>query len=254
MRTLPFLFILFLIPSIAFGGACLDFVTTNDDRVNIGDVTTFDGATELSIHVRIKFDSLSAGKSIITKWGDLESERAFTLETDNSASDEIRYALSNGSATFLIKDTTDADLAVDTWYSILAVWSGGNTMTIYKNGTSLSLSDIENNSISSIINSSSSLQIGHQTDEPKDGADGKYCHVAMWRRALSESEALELSSGVQPMFLSGGPPDGYWPLWDESTQVDLSKNGNDGSLGASSGGGPDVSNDGPKIFQGGLPI
>lgn len=227
-------------------GASLDFVPANNDRVDLGDITTLDGATALTFSFWVKFDSLTAGARISSKWGSLTANQSFIIQLDNSASDELRYAMNTGAGLLLVRDSLNANLSTGIWYNVIVTWSQFQNVSIYLDNTSLSLASVVSNNITSFPNSSSNFEIGTESGTSTACIDGKISQYAVWKRVLSAAERAELASGLIPCMIPN--PDIYIPLWDSSTQYDLSGNGNNGTLAATSGGGPDESEDGPPIF------
>lgn len=202
-RLATLLLSLFLFCSPVFAGVLCDGA---DDVINYGDITDFDGATSLSIFMRLTFNSRTANDVLISKWGNSSSEQGFLFQIDNSASDELRYVVSDGSGNLYIRDSTSANLVNDTEYRILAVWDATNGMTVYVNGTSVSLTSILSGSVSSIPNVTSSLQICREVDSGGSSVlDGDVFEVAIWTSELGQAEADLLESGVARTYLQVDP-------------------------------------------------
>lgn len=180
-----------------FAGVLCDGV---DDFISYGDVTTFDGATSLSIYVRLKFDTRAVNDRIIHKWGGDASERAFVLQLDSGADDELRFAVGNGSGNIYIRDTTNANLANSTEYRIVATWNTSSGMTVYVNGSSKSLASILSGSVASIPNVTTVYGLCEEIDDLVDGIDGNIYEYAVWDVVLTQADVDRLESGVMRMF------------------------------------------------------
>lgn len=248
MKIIKFLFIILLIPKICFAGAASDFVPANDDRFNHGDVTNFDGLSALSVAVFFKLDASSTGR-LITKWGDLASERSFLLE--RAFTDEIQFAVGD-SSTLCAKYTSAANIGTGAWHYAVGVWSTSGNITIYIDGSSQGLTTNFCGAMTTIQNTSKNLEIGHETDESADAIDGQMAYAGIYKRALTAVDVAELRFKPESF-----QSDGLWALWDATTVTikDLSGSNNNGTPAAASGGGPDEVSDGPPVmFGGGLPL
>lgn len=203
MLNLIILLLSLIFVPVSYAGVLCDGA---DDVINYGDVTDLDGATALSIYIRLVFDSRTAGDVLVSKWGNSSSEQGFLFQIDNSASDELRYVVSDGAGSLYIRDSTSANLVNDTEYRILAVWDATNGMTVYVNGTSVSLTSILSGSVSSIPNVTSSLQICREVDSGGVNVlDGDVFEVAIWTSELGQAEADLLESGVARTYLQIDP-------------------------------------------------
>jgi hypothetical protein len=111
----------------------VSFDGTND-YVSISDSTSLSIGTAVTVSAWIKPNSVSGTHEIIAKWqpsilGLLAFNQEYQLYSTGT---EIGVGASSGSAT-----TSGANLQINTWYHIEMVWSGGNSVTVYKNGASL---------------------------------------------------------------------------------------------------------------------
>ena len=224
----------------AWAGGSLDVVAANSDRIDMGDVTIFDGLSAVSFSLWLNQDSLSANKGIICKWGNTTAEQCVLLQTA-TASDEIQFDAQSGGV-YPESISTGADMTNGVWYNIIYTYNvSSGARQFYINGTAVTTSAVNN--ISNLIDATSSLQFGFETDESRAPVDGKYAHFSIWSSVLTASDAVSLANGVRPELVATSSLVGYWPFWDSATQIDLSANGNDGTLTT-----PDESAEGPAVF------
>jgi len=98
-----------------------------DDYIDCGDITAFNGATEISCFAWIKIPTLAANKCIMAKW-DYQTQGCFGMATGWTAgtSDELIVTIATsitdiGGSYF---HTTNADLIADTWHYVGFVFDG----------------------------------------------------------------------------------------------------------------------------------
>ena len=171
-------------------GGCHDFVPASNTRVDFGDITDLDGATELTVMAWIKMDSLIAGNRIMSKWGGSSGEKTFLFTIPGSAEDELRLIVFDGTDTNS-RTTTASNLTTATWYHVVATFTATNTTKIYVNGVDQTIS-ADSDTVSSLQNGTENLQIGHETDSSEDGIDGLIDEVAIFTRALTPTEVLDI--------------------------------------------------------------
>ena len=89
------------------------------------------------------------------------------------------------------------------------------------------------------------MKAGEGIDNLND-ANGLIAYGTIFASVLTVVEMAELM--WKPASLGGAQ--GYWPLWGDSTEIDLSGNGRTGTVTGSA-----TSTDGPPVmFGGGLPL
>lgn len=59
---------------------------------------------------------------------------------------------------------------------------------------------------------------------------GQIAEVSIWNVALSDGEMVSLAKGVSPYLIRRNSLAGYWPLWSSAHAMDLSGNGNAGTI------------------------
>lgn len=195
--------LILIISSPCFAGVNLD---GTDDYVNYGDITTFDGATNFVVGFLMKLDSQTASDRIIHKWGDNALEQSFLISLSGSASDEIRFAMSNTTPAYLICDTTNANLSNGVWYYIVVVWDGGNTVGFHVNGEPTTSSCGSSTSMSVIKDGTGHFTIGEQIDSGQDSIDGIIDEISIWNSFTSWDEFDHLArSKIKRMSLQISP-------------------------------------------------
>jgi len=109
--------------SVSFDGA--------NDYVSVSDSNSLSIGTAVTVSAWIYPRSVSGNHEVIAKWqpsilGLIGANQEYQLYTSGT---EIGVGASCGTAT-----TGGANLQVNTWYHIEMVWSGANSVTVYKNG------------------------------------------------------------------------------------------------------------------------
>jgi len=237
MRNFILLFILLVIPTNAFAEASRSFDGT-DDEISIGNVlniTTGNG----SWGAWTKTTEDASNDTMIGKQ-DNGSNDGWALHT--STTDPGQANAGDGTEEAGCTGVLDPD---GTWVFYVATWDGtANTIVLYANGTQDCTNTTANvDSITTVDN----LQIG-ETDDDLEDMNGLVAYafvdntriLAAWEIAESQwkPDYLEITAG-------------FWPLWGDSTEIDLSANANSGTIVA----GTTASSDGPPVmFGGGMPL
>lgn len=171
----------------AHQGKCLTFDGV-DDYVDFGDVTVLDGAVAVSFTFWVKYNNLVSGGGLLSKWGNLPVDRQI-LVLEDTTSDEILVALFDGVANLQLKTTSAANLATGVWYHIAVTFENNTDLKVYVNGVQQSLTTVLNDSVAALSSTSTtSFQIGAETDELRPSLDGRLDQVQIWNRALSAGE------------------------------------------------------------------
>lgn len=170
-------------------------MTANNHNVSIGDVTTYDGLTSLTISLWISLDSTAndaTGRRIVTKWGATTATRAFLLSQSNGDGDSLTFAVFSGSESNYTIKTTSGVLTAGNHHHVVVTWIGGGTVAIHIDGRSVSLTDGSlGTHPTSIPNSSSAFMFG-QESSGLNSMLGSIDSVRTYRRALSANEVAAL--------------------------------------------------------------
>ena len=150
------------------------------------DVPGFDfHATTMSISFWIKANSLEADATILDKYvtsGNLRALRLYII-----TSQELQLQLSSTGSNNESQKTTDANLAVDTWYHIVITYSSG-TWLLYKDTAAVSLDESGLfGTTTSIYQNTTALRIGHSQDV-KDPFDGVIDNLLIYNDVLTSTE------------------------------------------------------------------
>ena len=173
----------------------LDFDGTND-KIDAGDITTFDGLSDMSISTWVKVEG--SGTEVIISKGGYNTDGAsfqlrysggrisFSVERDSDESDgEGYFGYSNS-------NSSDVD---NKWCHIAVSYSNTNdTFAIYVNGSSKTITATSGTFID-IPNSSSSFIIG---GDASNAFEGKISNVAIYNLALTASQVKSIYNDREP--------------------------------------------------------
>lgn len=156
--------------------------TQANEAVSFGDVTTFDGLTELTIETLVRFNSASVAEKLVAKW-------ITGLLLQRTATNEVLFAINTSPGGNSIVNTgIDVLDVVRKWYHIIWSWGGADKHAVLVNGVSHSVSG-GNPSAGSINNNTNFFQLGR--DNGGDPFDGDMVFANLWGRGLPNSEMLE---------------------------------------------------------------
>jgi len=152
----------------------------------LGDVNAIGGLTALTVAFTARFYTLS-NKVIITQWGNAAGEQAFIIGITDT--DEITIVVHGGVA-YRGRKTSGFNLVINRLYRFVHTYRASDQLTeIWIDGVKPTLADNNTGSPASLTNSTSALQVGHETDEAVDGEDMEISEVAIWGSRLSDGEA-----------------------------------------------------------------
>ena len=237
---LAFLLSLLCLSPWCWAEASRDF-DGNDDTVSFGDVTIIDGAAALTAIAWLNIDvaAPSSAYSVLRKDG------SFNAQFFGGASNDVACSIW---ATTLGPGRITHTWGTGAWNQYLCRWDNGvigGDSEIYKDLTSLGT--IDGNDTSTIANSANQLRFGGtEASPPVEDYDGKMSYVRYYTRYLTLVELTEefYRPGIIPANLVG-----FWPLWGDSTEIDLSGNGNTGTVSGST-----ANSAGPPIMIGDAPL
>ena len=166
-----------------------------------------------------------------------------------SAGYHIRQAVADTHGA-VIADGTDQLIsasAVDSdgiWTWVCSVYNGSTQTNLLYEFAVQTDSDT-NTSVGSLTNAVA-LQIGETADDGSD-ANGLAAYASVWvSKIMTQVEVAEFMWKPDMAEIASG----FWPLWGDATEIDLSANANTGTVT-----GATTSGDGPPVmFGGGLPI
>lgn len=172
-------------------GTVLDF-DGSTAYADMGDVDNFDGATELTVFARVKFDDIGV-QHLVSKGR--TSDNSFWMATAGDG-DAIEISITD---TFGSQYRTVVANSIETgiWYDIAAVWHGGKNVDFYINGIEREQIVVINNSPISIKNSAEHFMLGAQwmTGLPSKKLDGMMAEARVYTRALTHKEVSMIGAG-----------------------------------------------------------
>jgi hypothetical protein len=169
---------------------------SGNDRVDFGDIAAIAGATAITVAVTLKPSAINAATNnrVIHQWAS-STFGAFLIQVVDT--DELGFTVRNGSSLYGPK-TTALNLTAGNTYRIVARiggLGGTKTQSIWVNGSAATTTAWFSGSPTSIQNSTSSVQIGHETAETSDGVDGDYSEAAIWLESVPDWVAEAYGQG-----------------------------------------------------------
>ena len=240
MKIFNFLTLLLLIPSLCFGAASRSFDGTDDeiDMGNVLDVTT--GSVSVCAWVKptedAETDTWLGKKTGIAL--DPSAQPGYVLR--QGSGDKGVFGADDGTTTRNATGTIDPD---GVWTHYCGVWNGSTDVAeIFANGVSEATNST--GAIGSLTNTVV-LQSGGTANNANDSL-GLQSHSHVF---LSVLTVQQINDAMWFPERSGAIPDGYWPFWGDSPEIDLSLNANTGTVT-----GATTSTDGPPVAYGGPPM
>jgi hypothetical protein len=180
------------------------------DRIDMGNITSLNGATAATWSLWVKFNSLSAAtRGLLSKWG--VAVATFLITAENS---EVQAAITNADASnYNIQKTVGAGITTGTWYHVTATYTANTNLLVYINGVKQATNNASTAPIASLTTSSSSLQVGFETAESRTALDGIIDEVRISNIARSPDWILtEYRNQSSPAtYISVGPQLTYTP-------------------------------------------
>lgn len=249
MKTLKFLILLMLLPAVCFGGASVDFNGTTD-LINVGSGSSLDNLSSYSICAWIKPSGY--GEGTFGRIYDKGGKKTFFLDNDATApSATLRAIIDYDIGSDTARSAEANFIPLNVWSFVCMTWSGNSaasSISFYKNG-------VESSSYGQETGGSSGNAVSDSSDDGilgnNAGAtrtfDGLLSNPHIFNRAITTVDILNIMNfpGTITNALVG-----FWTLFGDSAENDLSGNGNNGTLT-----GTTASSDGPPIsFGGGLDL
>lgn len=251
MKILKFLTVLMLISRLCFGASSEDF----DGAVSVSTITntTINGATSISGMAWFKMDTYgenSVGR-LILKGNNAGVEKRWMFFNDDTAGDGNPKSMvfqGKWSASNRQDRTPSASLSTGTWthgafsYSFSATT---NVPVLYLGSVTQTLTNMATVTGGNTPNTDDdNLYLGNRQDTTRT-FDGRQAYFQVFTKIITQVEVAEAM--WKPSMI---PSQGLWPMWGDSTAIDLSGLGNAGTRSSLT-----TSADGPPVmFGGGLPL
>lgn len=200
----------------------VNLLGASNARVDYGDIAALNGLTTLSLGLVFKATASTASDlRLVTQWG--SGGNAFVLGTVDT--DELGFVVSNGGGVFFGRKTTGLNLSNGSTYRIIVTITYGSppTIHIWVNGTDQAVAEwVSSGDVNALLNSSEAVQVGHETADAIDGADGDYAEFAMWNVIVPDANIANIT-GANHYAADCGYSTGlffYAPMTDTSTLDD----------------------------------
>ena len=231
--TLIFMFM----SSICYGG--VNFDGTNDE-IDCGDVTILDGATACTFSFWVKFDTVTPINVGLCYKLIAGNNASWQVITSDANGDEMMFDVWDGTKRILVR-STDANLAIDTWYHLVYVWHGGNSVSLYRNSIALGENPLVQHNPINISNTATNMYVG--STNGANSLNGMMSELAIWDTNLALSKVQQLTNSKvkgMPLQIQSANLQGYWALDDHPNSdvadsanglvfKDRSSNSNDGT-------------------------
>jgi hypothetical protein len=202
----------------------VELLGATDGRVDYGDIAALAGKTELSIALTILPDNNpGVSKRLVSQWGNTAaSEQCFLMSMPSTGARRpglVVYAGGNYFGRFCDNNVLTAGVLS----RLLFTWKAGapDVIHLWVDGVDQPISEwIGSDNVAGLLNSTRNVQVGHETDESADGADGDYAEFAIWGEVVPDWFAEAYTThGLSPRFWqSNGIL--YAPLVNASSLLD----------------------------------
>lgn len=180
--------------SVGQKGRSVTLATTNN--VNMGDVSSLDGATALTVSLWLKPSSVANNERFVSKWVG-PGEFTFIFCTQDTSRPAFAVNGGGGTSNNFGKKTTDANLVIGAWVHLAATWKPG-TIQLFVDGRERAQTNWLNNTVNTLNVTTASLRIGDSVDV--NGVDGEYALLAIYPRILTPAEIAQLYADPWAMY------------------------------------------------------
>lgn len=217
-----------IIPSLCFASASRDFDGSND-KINCGAGASLDITSDITLCQWIQFDTFSATAYNMASKDKDTGGRAFTMDWNTVVlfvSAQYRFYINGGAGADIILSSTYTTHA-GIWRYVCGTWlDSTDKINLYVNGVSDATEGTTTTSTIPTATANFTIAAREYADF-NDFGDGKYSFTHLFARVLSVPEINNLM--WLPDSVSGSMR-GYWAILGDSTEKDLSGNGNDGTI------------------------
>jgi hypothetical protein len=169
-------------PPLPGNGAGFD---GSSDYIDVQDTTTLDGNTAVTFSGWFYFDTLTADASLLRKWR--AGAQAYIFNVDSSVNTAFQIAIKGANGSIVNKRTSSGTLTTGEWEHLAGAWYGANSVALFKNGVSQSLTSLTNDNPNSIPNVSENLALGcrYNNGSPDNFFDGMEDEVRIYSAGLN---------------------------------------------------------------------
>jgi hypothetical protein len=210
-----------------------------NDYIDCGGASDFsftDGAGNddpFSISAWVKLDSASIQR-IVDKSGTTQASRSYLFGTDGDSKFSMFMGPGTGNYLYVRENTA---LSTGVWHHLVATYDGSNTgsgITLYKNGSASSTSNLSSGSYAGMPSTSETLKIG-RLNLNGSVMNGLVDEVAIFDYELTSSQVSSIYNSGSPADISSLSPLGWWRMGDDdgatgTTITDQGSGGNNGTL------------------------
>jgi hypothetical protein len=204
--------------------------SVSNQYADLGDTTTFDGATALTFSSWIYIDTLPTGGNFVSI---VRKDGSFTpmqLAGPSDGQPGMRFIIWLAGIN-VINDNDLANWPTKQWVHFAGTWTSGGKIKLYRNGINYFTS--ASTYTGSIANSANSLRFG-ATEANAEAYDGKMDQTRYWNR--------ELTSAQIAWDYNRGAPTAWWKFDECQGTVANDSSGNSNTGTITLGGSPSIGN------------
>lgn len=166
-----------------------------DEYINVADITELDGIAAMTISIWIKQPNFSGNTTLISKWNPHASQSSWAIQT-NTAGEFLMFiasAITDGGSNNGI--TTNAALAVNTWYHVLIRYDGAGAtnadrLKIFVDNVETTMT-YEGTIPATLTTSTAPVEIGRFGDLGRFWL-GNEDEVSIWTKVFDADERTEI--------------------------------------------------------------
>jgi hypothetical protein len=201
----------------------INLLGASNARVDFGDLAVDAGLTAITVSITVLASSIADNERLAQHWGNAGSKQSWVAAITNT--NELGFAISdaaNAGVLFLGRQTTDLDFATGTLYRCVFRWRASpKAMEIWVNGVNRTVATfVADDDVATLVNSTSSIFVGHETEELNDGIDGDYSEFAIHPVYMPDHYCVAYGNGYSPRFFTRNESF-YCPLRGTSNLLDI---------------------------------
>jgi hypothetical protein len=167
-----------------------------DDHVTIGNIAP-SSSSPITITAWITTTTsggTSPARNLVSARDNTQSSRA-PFEVDRALnSDEMRFSF-NVAGTWYVWETTNFNLAVNTWTHFAVVYTAGSPPIFYKNGATTTITQTFGSGAPARPTNTAEMRIGSEFNGAESPWSGKVDDLRIYERALTQAEIQAVQAG-----------------------------------------------------------